>query len=205
MEKINPYNAGNQPAAISQCGAGPPTTAEFMLELDDVVALSLHAPATRRRRRVGLICVCVLCVLCIVSVVGVGLGKERSLGFGTRFLLGLTLALSMFLSPPLWRRRTRREYGRIYGGTLPWHEAVILSSEGIKRVSPHSEGLHRWRAIQNISATPTHVFFYVNNAQAVVVPARAFFDEAEFHAFVALASDFWTKATGRSAEEGITL
>ena len=125
------------------------------------------------------------------------------MGFGL-ILLVFILALSASLSPPMWRRTMRRACIKVHGDSLPRQQTVLLSSDWISTITPDSEGHHRWRAIQNVSATPMHVFFYVNNAQAVVVPARAFFDEAGFHAFVALASDFWTKATGRSAEVGMT-
>jgi hypothetical protein len=204
LEKINPYNAGNQRAAISQSRAEwPPATADFMLELDDVVALSLRATAGRRQRRIALISLCVLCILCAVSLVVVWLRGESGLGFGL-ILLVFILTLCASLSPPMWRRTMRRACVKVHEDSLPRQQTVLLSSDWISTITPDSEGRHRWRAIQNISATPTHVFFFVNNAQAVVVPARAFFNDAEFHAFVTLARDFWTRTTGRSGEEGTT-
>jgi len=201
VEKINPYNAGSQPVTASQTqAASPPMTAEFMLELDDLVALSLQMPATRRQCRIGLICLCVLCVSCAVAVVAVWLPGEIRLNYWPLVLLVLVVALSASLSPPILRRRIRRACVKVYGDTLPWQETVGLSAQGIKAVTPDSEGLLRWKAIQRINVTSTHAFFFINNAHACIVPARAFLDEAEFQAFVAVANDFWTGATGRTAE-----
>lgn len=201
MEKINPYNAGTKPVASSRSlAASPPTTAEFVLEIDDLVALSLQMPATRRQSHIGLVCLGALCILSVVAVVAVWFAGDIRLDFWPLVLLVLVVALSASLSPPMLRRRIRRACVKAYGDTLPWQETVDLSAEGIKAVTPDSEGLLRWQAIRDIRATSTHAFFFVNNVQACIVPARAFFDETEFHAFVAVAKDFWTAATARTAE-----
>lgn len=196
-DDVNPYNAAAQTPALSQSVAGPPpTTADFMIELDDVVALTVNSPASRQRRRAVLISLC--CLWVVLVIVGWPL-LNRGLSVISMVWLVFALAWTASFSPPLWRWRISRACRKIYGDRLPWQQTTVISSDGIKTITPESEGRHRWQAVQDIATNPNYVFFFLNKAQAIVVPARAFRGEAEFHAFIRSAREFWTAATGRGA------
>ncbi|HWB09287.1 MAG TPA: YcxB family protein [Pirellulales bacterium] len=64
--------------------------------------------------------------------------------------------------------------------------------------TPHSEGRYRWEGLDSIDTTATHVLFYLSKLHAVIVPARAFRNEAQFQAFVALARERWNHARSPS-------
>jgi hypothetical protein len=191
-DEINPYNAAARPATMSESMLDPsPTTADFMLQLDDVVEMSLHAPANRRqRRKVILVCL-------VGSLGGLLLVLNREVRFGGIIIMAALWASLASILSPLWRWRIKRLCAQIHAGDLPWQQTVNLSSAGLKTTTPRVEALYRWHAIQQIDVTPTRALFYVNGAQAVIVPARAFRSESQFHGFVTLAREFWTAGNGR--------
>lgn len=185
---VNPY-AVMTPAdlAVGAVSGPPPTTAEFMQEIDDLVAFNSHSPFVRRQIRriwaaVGL-------VMAGVFVVIGGLAVEMLFPF----FIGLAV-VAVLLSPPLVRRRIRRQYAKIFGHRLPRQQTVVLSKEGLFVRTPDAESCYFWRGIERIDRTPAHAFFYLMAIQAVVVPARAFRSESQFQAFVHHAQKLWGEA-----------
>ena len=177
-DEVNPYQATAAVVRRESPVAEPPTTADFMLELDDLVAFNSHSPFTRAQiRRVRIYLVVLLGILIFLT-----------LQFGRfELLLPICVGLGMSLlacSPPMIRRRARKQYAKIYQHRLPRQQTVVLSKEGFLVRTPDSESRHFWSGVERIDATATHVFFYLLTIQAIIVPARAFASEAHFRAFV---------------------
>ena len=192
---VNPYSAA-PPIAVSETAVvSPPTTADFMFDIDDAAAWNSNSPFVRKQlRRLWMGMGVIVVPLLLLWTSGLGLEILVPLLIGTSLM---AIVLAILLSPPLLRRRARKQYARIYRHRLPRQETVVLSDRGIYLSTPDGEHLHYWRGVENIQMTATYVFFYLTDIQAVVVPARAFRSEAQFHAFVDLARKFWHGATGR--------
>jgi hypothetical protein len=184
----NPYQA---PPAVMLADARvsePPTTAEFMQELDDLVAFNSNSPFTRKQLRRVWISISLLLVFFLFCVQAVG---------RLQLLLPIGVAagvLALICSPPMVRRRARKQYAGIFQHRLPRQQTVVLSNEGLFVRSPDSESCYFWRGIERIDATATHAFFYLLTIQAVIVPARAFRSEAQFSAFVEYARALWRQS-----------
>ena len=82
----------------------------------------------------------------------------------------------------------QRHFGMIARTRLPLTKGTwaftTLSDDGVRVVSPLSDFLWRWPAIQKLSVTRSHVFAHTAGVGAIIIPRRAFADEAEFEAFV---------------------
>jgi hypothetical protein len=185
---VNPYAVMTPATIASEAVSGPPpTTAEFMQELDDLVAFNSHSPYVRRQFRRIWVAVGILMAFVFIAVGGLRAEMLFPL------VIGL-LVVAVLLAPPLVRRRVRRQYAKIFGHRLPRQQTVVLSNEGLFVRTPDAESCYFWRGIERIDMTPAHAFFYLMAIQAVVVPARAFRSEAQFQAFVNHARKLWAEA-----------
>jgi hypothetical protein len=194
-DDVNPYAATSPLIAVNAGPTGsPPTTAEFMQEVDDLVAFNFHAPFARRQLRrlwISIGAIGVFLLFCLQ-------------GLAPDVLLPLFIALvvmAVLFTPPMVRRRVRKRYARIFEHRLPRPQTVVLSSEGLFVRTPDSESCFFWRGIERIDTTPTHAFFYLLSIQAIVVPARAFQGEAQFEAFVDHARQLWTNSRAAPPSE----
>ncbi|HEV3339014.1 MAG TPA: hypothetical protein VG125_01620 [Pirellulales bacterium] len=116
-DEINPYNAAGRAVTISESTLDPsPTTADFMLQLDDVVEMSLRAPVNRKQRRKTLIPFFVLLLLGVWTV------SDRELRFGGILIIAASLASIVSILSPLWRWRIRRLCAQINADALPWQQ-----------------------------------------------------------------------------------
>lgn len=187
-DDVNPYQAT---AAVARSGSPvrePPTTADFMLELDDLVAFNSHSPFTRAQiRRVRISLVVILGSLLFLTF---QFARSEVL---LPICIGFVAAL-LACSPPMVRRRARKQYAKIYQHRLPRSQSVVLSKEGFFVRTPDSESCHFWRGVERIDATATHAFFYLLTIQAIIVPSRAFASEAHFRAFLDCARGLWKES-----------
>jgi len=201
-DDLNPYRAAS-PIHVDEISSGqPPTMAQYMLEVDDLVTMSLYS--TRKPLRTFRLGIFLGFVFIGLFLLAQPLLPQRRVG-GRRatpwpFVVPMLLCAlaGVWSSPPMMRRRTRRSCEKVYQGKLPWPQTVALSDEGILVTTPHAQGHTQWEGIDKIDATTTHAFFYLSQLEAVLVPARAFGSEAQFHAFVALARERWNRARAPS-------
>jgi hypothetical protein len=61
---------------------------------------------------------------------------------------------------------------------------VTTTTEGIRQVTRDYSTTATWAGIDWIESTPSHVFFFLNTIQALIVPRAAFASEEEFKVFV---------------------
>jgi len=59
-----------------------------------------------------------------------------------------------------------------------------LVDEGLLERSRHHEHLTRWSGIRGIDETKNHVFVFIDNCQAHIIPKRSFAEDAQCKAFV---------------------
>ncbi|HEV3020827.1 MAG TPA: YcxB family protein [Pirellulales bacterium] len=195
--QINPYNAG--PSVVP--GFAPPvgdvTEVVYELELDDLIAFSMHhrktSPAMRRQLRAAyLIVPAMFCVL--AGLVMVAVHDE-----GMRILLAIFLlatgAILFLLGPLLSRHRTARFLAKIYAegsnrALLGWRR-LSLGREGVAMSSELIESRMKWPAIEKIESSDQYAFIYIGSANALVVPLRAFASPAHFMVFVETARNHW--------------
>lgn len=185
---VNPYRAPPEVALAESPISELPTTADFMQEIDDLVAFNSHSPFTRKQVRRVWISISILLAFFLFCVFEFG---------RLEFLVPMCVVigiLALLISPPMIRRRAKKQYAGIYQHRLPRQQTVVLSQEGLFVRTPDSESCHFWRGIQRIDATRTHAFFYLLSIQAVIVPARAFRSESQFRAFVDYSRALWKES-----------
>jgi hypothetical protein len=188
-EDVNPYQV-TSPAVV--LGEAPlteiPATADFMQEIDDLVAFNSHSPFTRKQLRRVWISISILLAFLLFCVLEFG---RLELLVPICLVIGM---IALITSPPMIRRRARKQYAGIYQHRLPRQQTVVLSNEGLFVRTTDSESCYFWRGIERIEATATHTFFYLLTIQAIIVPARAFRSETQFRAFVDHARALWTNS-----------
>lgn len=149
---------------------------EYTLTNDDYVAFNQHAarsaPAllaqARRVRVTGTLLISVLAVVVFWFV---------SREWATTLLMTVVLAAVMWFSWPPIQRRTieaqlRRiaksgELGRLGATTLTWDR------NGITETATASQAVAGWERLRRVEETPDHLFLFLGELEALVVPKRA--------------------------------
>jgi len=72
-----------------------------------------------------------------------------------------------------------------------------MVEKGIRAQTPKSDSVVYWSAIRRTVRTPSHFYLFLVTAGALIIPRRAFENEAAFGAFVNTAREDWEK--GRTA------
>jgi len=67
--------------------------------------------------------------------------------------------------------------------TLLTEHTITLGEDGFVEETSYARTDHKWLAVQKLSRTRRHLFIYVAQQGAHVIPRRAFRDEAEWNAF----------------------
>ena len=104
------------------------------------------------------------------------------------FALFWTVLLKM---PPRWRYKAMFNSPAIKG---PWR--VALSHEGLLSQQVTIDTLYRWPHLEGIAETATHIFVQLAPGSAIVIPKRAFADEATAQRFFETAHGYLREAKG---------
>ncbi len=162
-------------------------TVEFTPTADDYAAFWDHldrtSPVVRRRYRLT---TALVVVFSIAMAVLIATGPRRAVGFGTSLLLGyigLYLVWILFLRRPLVRRSARR---RMRDGTFLSYLAptrLTASPAGIAVSNALSQSAYAWSAVTDLTVTAGAIYVFVNSMAAIIIPVRAFPDQATFAAF----------------------
>lgn len=178
---------------------------EHTLTKDDLCAFNIHhtrrSPAARRQyltawflpAAIGLAICLGLWYLANLPR-GEPLKTLRAL---SPLFLGVPVYLVLF---PFWYRlKVRGLVARMVSeganrGLFGTHR-VTLAPEGLSEVSGQGTTMTPWPVVERIVVSPDHAFIYINALAAVIVPRRAFANEADFDAFVATARRYQEQAT----------
>lgn len=107
---------------------------------------------------------------------------NRSVGFKVFFVAGFTVIMFGFVSVFTIAVTLVTVLFRKYRGFLGKHELEIRD-EGLIERTDINESLHRWAGFHKIVLTRRHLFIYVTDNNAHVVPRRCFATESELLAF----------------------
>ncbi len=150
-------------------------TVTYTLGLDDIVAFNQHFALVRQRELVprrGVQITIQVVLSCVVILAFIRFGP-----------LGGLLALAAwyavyFLQTPAFRFLIRKNLTRIYrvGAPDPLVGAHTLVLNDGSFVSQSEQGRSEWpwARLRHVSETPSHVFLYISNTQALILPRRDF-------------------------------
>jgi hypothetical protein len=118
-------------------------------------------------------------------------------------VFGIVLASSMVFLIFRQKHNLRRAVARLYaeGSTetlIGWHR-MILTSENMHVQSGFITTKMRWSAFQRVVRAPQLVCCYYSAVHAVIVPTRAFADEAEIQRFIDTVNGFLQPLRSRHA------
>ncbi len=162
----------------------------FDVGLEDIHAFNLHYATTaqlpRRNQRLVRIALTVT-LAALLFALGFAIGAPVAF-----WILGALILLAWWATYPkrieaIARASTARLYeGGERVGLLGPH-TVELGDEWLVELTPDREVKTRWRVVEQVVETRDHVFLYVSGFSAVLVPMRAFTDDAHRTAFLGLA------------------
>lgn len=89
-----------------------------------------------------------------------------------------------------------RSYEKGMSGILG-KQTITLDAEGLKTVTPVSEGLRVWRGVYLVETTEDYIFIYVASNSAHVIPRRAFASGDEADLFFHAAWEYHQAASGK--------
>ncbi len=172
---------------------GAPGRVEYEFTLQDALAFNeyhfQHSPAGRRARLRHTF-------LPPAIWMGLALGFElfARTGSGHWFAIALAAVSGIWVltSPLFLQRQIRRSVLRMYG--QPKNRSVLgrhvltLSPDGLRDESAHTRSEASWDSVARVARTRDHLFIYLNDVSAHVVPARAFRDREEFERFAETAT-----------------
>lgn len=64
--------------------------------------------------------------------------------------------------------------------------AIELTADGISEVGPLTDSFTRWAAVREAKETAKHLFLFLDNRSAHIIPKRSFSDPEELAAFTAI-------------------
>lgn len=147
----------------------------FNLTKDDFWRLQLHAYARKRPRQIrALIFYGTMIIIASLAL--------KSILF---FVGGITFAVLLFALAYLsmWLNASKSAQSLQNRG----EHTITLSSEGLRQKNNQTDGLTRWNAVKAIAADANTIFLQLDNPGrvyiAIIVPKRAFKDEAAIASF----------------------
>jgi hypothetical protein len=175
---------------------------EFANTLDDIRAFTVyhyqHSPTVRRQKLIGQIVYTIVCVGAYSLVVLLLTGNRLATSPTTAAIyagVGLIMAVVVF-----FRFRSRfegtltRNAEKLYkeGKNVGLFESrtITLDADGVRHESPASNSFTRWSSIEKVAVTADYLFIYYSALTALVIPRRAFADDAHWQDYVRLAQDY---------------
>jgi YcxB-like protein len=79
-------------------------------------------------------------------------------------------------------------------GILCQHN-ITIDPEGLTELTPVNQGRHYWKGIYRVDTTPEHIFIYIQQNQAHVIPKRFFASPSVADLFFQTAVNYYRTAT----------
>lgn len=159
---------------------------EFENSLEDVLALNMYhyeqSPGARRvRRLLQFGPAAILGLIFLAQIVFSGASPISALPW-----LMFAVVWTVFV-PYMMRRSMRKRVLQLYSGGrdkgIVGKHTLSLTSSGLTDKTGYGKTETAWRDVLKMIATTQHVFIYVSDTAAHIVPARAFPDEIKFREF----------------------
>jgi hypothetical protein len=164
---------------------------QYQLNIDDIVAFSLHYSRTSKnaRRRIRR-----SQALGIIAAIAVALAWPRW-GFEVRILYPLGYALFLLFGFPFYyrwsvERHTRKLYAAGQNKGALGNHIISLDSEGVLEISDVGESRTTWSGIEKVEENEAYIFLFTGSLQAHMIPKRAFLSESEATEFFRLAQAY---------------
>lgn len=71
---------------------------------------------------------------------------------------------------------------------------VTIDQDGLTETTPVNESRHRWSGVYRVDSTPDHIFIYIQQNMAHVIPRRSFTSVEEADSFFRKATEYFTAA-----------
>ena len=150
----------------------------YSLSVDDLVAFNRHLAFTHNpylKRRFWILS-CFWSVLTGIAYGWITVRGRAHIGPGV--VVGVVVAVVFLV--PYWlgyRYSFGRHLRHLYEASPSDHQTgfrtLLLTDDGIREVTGHTEAFFRWHTIRAVAGAPDHVFIYVGGSQAIVVPRPA--------------------------------
>lgn len=117
------------------------------------------------------------------------------------WLCGGGVSLAAILSYPVWyrwklRKMIERMYGEGSNASLVGPRRIVLQPEFVVVSSPLWQMAFRWVAVEQIAIEDDALCLNLSRFQPVIVPRRAFTDDAQLQTFANAAADMRQRALG---------
>ncbi len=150
-------------------------TANYQNDLGDLLALNrlLEAERARGRRNKKLL---VFAVGLVLAGGAVGWGAvPLSSSWPLLGFVAAMAAVAFTLGPALERRSLDKEVHQTWqaSGRHLGHQQLHLTEEAIVHRSSRGELRHAWSEVRRVARTDAHLFLFLGEAEALVVPGRA--------------------------------
>jgi hypothetical protein len=164
------------------------------LKIEDAIAwneyyLENSAQWKRNWKIIRFVFMPVMVICFLAGIVYLITSINRGLVSGTLIasLIGIIIGgggfLYLFFYPSTLRRRIRKYAYKAYSykNTFVGAHKYIISQAGIR---DNDEEIVKWTAVEDIARTDSHVFILVYPKKAIIIPNRAFPDDAAINSFV---------------------
>ena len=177
----------------------------YAITMEDYVAFSLyhanHSPSNRKAKwRFMLLpsALWILSGLILASSFG-----WNATGMATLTIISLISLLWLPIAPMVWQMKAKNKIKALYReGQLKEREALTLyiTPIGIRTETEDGESSLKWSGVKQILTTPSHIYLYVSNINALVVPRSAFTSEADCEQFLQTLRHYREQAAGLHLE-----
>jgi hypothetical protein len=131
----------------------------------------------------------IMAICFVISIVYLIRGINRSIistivGGGIGIIIGGGGFIYYVFYPDMLRRKIRKTAKIVYGrgeNSLIGKHNLIISAVGI---TDNDNAIVKWTAVEDIVKTDTHIFILVHPNKAIIIPKRAFPDEAVVDQFI---------------------
>lgn len=153
---------------------------EYQIARIDVVKLFFHNLRYSKRTQIFFLVVVVILILQFLSL------RYRDYGTltSTDFVVALSIGLGVLLIIP----------ALMYLSAKTQKRALLIAPSGIETTIGSQHGEISWRAIDNISVTPSMIYITGKNMNAFTIPSSAFKNLQQRQKFIQLATEYFADA-----------
>jgi hypothetical protein len=122
-------------------------------------------------------------VIYLFMSINKGLVLSTMIASAIGIIIGIGGFLYYLFYPDILRRRIRKTAKIAYShkNNFIGNHKYTVSAEGIR---DNDEAIVKWTAVEDIVQTDTHVFVLVHPQKAIIIPKRAFLDDAAINRFM---------------------
>jgi len=164
---------------------------QYQLDIDDLVAFSLHHSRVSKNLKRRLLLTQAWGVFCSLMIALIWPGWSTTVKV---IFFGVSSAFWVIAYPRYYRwvikRNTRRNYSEGHNRGIVGEHVIVIDPEGVKEVSEVGESTTVWSGIERVEENDNYLFLYTGPIQAHVIPKRGFADDQQITEFSQLARSY---------------